>query len=156
MEEKNIEIYDLYCEKIRNLSYLQSELNKLKIIEYEKEMKTKKRLKSVQQKLRQQELGLLTNNHDDGVETVDDLDILDQFGPSHSGSVRRSNRNRDTKSFTESQSITNTNTNTNTVSNSSSGSSTMASSTVSASPTHQQDDDSIGSISDIDDQHMQF
>merc|ERR1712228_242182 len=73
LESKNIEIYDLYCEKFRNLSYLQSALDKYRVIEHEKEIKTKKRLKSVQQKLREQEIKLLTNNSDG----VDDLDIYE-------------------------------------------------------------------------------
>ena len=181
LEEKNIEIYDLYCEKFKNLSYLQSELNKYRAIEYEKELKTKKKLKSVQQKLRQQEMKLLTNVNDD----VDDLDILDNFsgnsssqrrsGGGSSGRHRRRDRpemnrrqSRDAMNtgFSESGSMigsTRSNTNTNTGSNSSSGSSSMGSSSVS-SPTQDgsmvsrsnDDDGSIGSISDIGDEHMQF
>merc|ERR1711951_98225 len=69
LEQKNTEIYNLYCEKFRNLSYLQSELEKYRVIEREKEMKVQKKLQAVRQKLRQQELKLMTNHHD----VVDDL-----------------------------------------------------------------------------------
>ena len=153
LESKNIEIYDLYCEKFRNLSYLQSSLDKYRVIEREKEMKTKKRLKSVQQKLREQEMKLLTNNNDG----VDDLDVFDANNKSS-----RSRRQVDKFSRTPSMSQTNTNTNTNSQSASSGVTSTGSSSigsprnSMSGSGREDDDDGSIGSISDIGDEHMQF
>merc|ERR1712228_38083 len=151
LESKNIEIYDLYCEKFRNLSYLQSSLDKYRVIEHEKEMKTKKRLKSVQQKLRDQEMKLLTNNT--GNDGVDDLDIYDANNKS-------SRRQMDKYSVTPSMTHTNTNTNTNSQTASSgitsTGSSSMGSPQQSMSGSNPDDDGSIGSISDIGDEHMQF
>merc|ERR1719295_1246624 len=165
LEAKNCEIYNLYCEKLRNLSYLQSELEKYRVIEREKEMKVLKKLQGVRQKLRQQELKLLTNNHD----VVDDLDDYDAVNR-RMGNVRSGRRRpQEDHGFSATSSMTNTepdgetntnsNTNSNTQSNSTSGSSSLGQSTVtspSRSMSGSQDDNSIGSISDIGDEHMQF
>lgn len=165
LEEKNIEIYNLYCDKFRNLSYLQSCLNKYRIIEYEKEIKTKKKLKSVQKKLRQQELKLLTNNNDinDINDDVDDLDIYDVPTNEH---TNRGDRGRNDNRFSTTSTTPNsrrTGTDTGTLTGTHSGSQTPSHSTDSrssitsnSSPRQSNDDGSIGSISDIGDEHMQF
>merc|ERR1712129_586574 len=146
LERKNIEIYDLYCEKFQNLSYLQSAMGKYRVLEHEKEMKTKKRLKSVQQRLRDQEMTMMRNDHDG----VDDLDICE----ANNQSSRR--RQQFGSSMTPSMSHTNTNTNSQSASSgvTSTGSSSMTSPQRSMTGSH--DDGSIGSISDIDDEHLQF
>jgi len=143
LETQNLEVYDLYAQKFRNLSYLQAQLNKYRRVEHEKEMATRKRLKSVQQKLRQQELKqfvLTDNNHDRELGFVDDLDQLDdqQFSRSSPRSGSRS--------------LSTSNSNSNSASTSNSASSSMPESTI-TSPTKSSAD---GSISDIDDEHLQF
>jgi len=145
LEAQNLEVYDLYAQKFRNLSYLQAQLHKYRRVEHEKEMATRKRLKSVQQKLRQQELKqfvLTDNNHDRELGFVDDLDQLDdqQFS--------RSSR----RSGSRSMSSSNSSSNSNSASSSGSASSSMAESSI-TSPTKSSAD---GSISDIDDEHLQF
>eukprot|EP01084_Bolivina_argentea_P314067 543969_1 len=108
---------------------------------------TQKRLKIIRKKLREQELNLLTNNHD----VVDDLDLYDDNNNNKQSTSRQENQS---SSATTSMTTSNTNTNTNSLSNSNvvSGSSSTAESTV-TSPTRSH---SIGSISDMADEHMQF
>eukprot|EP00485_Elphidium_margaritaceum_P006676 CAMPEP_0202692964 /NCGR_PEP_ID=MMETSP1385-20130828/7206_1 /ASSEMBLY_ACC=CAM_ASM_000861 /TAXON_ID=933848 /ORGANISM="Elphidium margaritaceum" /LENGTH=288 /DNA_ID=CAMNT_0049348577 /DNA_START=366 /DNA_END=1232 /DNA_ORIENTATION=- len=93
LEAKNIGVYNLYVEKFKNLSFLQSQLDKYRMIENEKEKKTKKELKNVQHKLRQQHLQVLSNAHNDDVDDLDE-EVCDARQPqsnTHSHSVSQSN-----------------------------------------------------------------
>merc|ERR1712086_639493 len=134
-------------------SYLHAQLNKYRRVEHEKEMATRKRLKTVQQKLRQQELKqfvLTENNHGHGADRelgfVDDLDQLDE----DDGDQQQFSRSSPPRSG--SRSLSTSNSNSNSASTSNSASSSMAESTI-TSPTKSSAD---GSISDIDDEHLQF
>ena len=130
-------------------------------------MKVLKKLQGVRQKLRQQELKMMTSHHDD----VDDLDDY-EANNRRMGNVRSGRRSakespqrhhQEDHGFSATSSMTHSNTQSNTQSNSqsnsSSGSSSLAESTA-TSPSRtmsgSQDDGSIGSISDIGDEHMQF
>lgn len=155
LETQNLEVYDLYAQKFRNLSYLHAQLNKYRRVEHEKEMATRKRLKSVQQKLRQQELKqfvLTENNHGHGADRelgfVDDLDQLDE----DDGDGDQQQFSRSSPPRSGSRSLSTSNSNSNSASTSNSASSSMAESTI-TSPTKSSAD---GSISDIDDEHLQF
>jgi len=59
LERELIQVYNVYIEKFRNLSYLESELDKHRTIDLEKKREEKRQLKRVQKRLREEELKIL-------------------------------------------------------------------------------------------------
>jgi len=59
LERELVQVYNVYIEKFRNLSYLESELDKHRTIDLEKKREEKRQLKRVQKRLREEELKIL-------------------------------------------------------------------------------------------------
>lgn len=59
LEKELVQVYNIYIEKFRNLSYLESELGKHRALDNERKKEEKRQLRRVQKKLREEELRIL-------------------------------------------------------------------------------------------------